>query len=275
MSSTAGSGPTVVFESALSCPCTEWAWILRSLDGRVPYLAYDRPGNGWSSQHKPAVTSADLNLLTKRLLHELGLSGPYLLVGHSVGGLLARTFARNHAADLAGIVLVDSSHPDQLRRSTLQREGMPLVKQGISRMHLRSRYRLLPEANPDDFGAIADLPADLVEPSGRIMRRPEPWAAARREFALWNTEWAPQAASTLLPEALPIGVVTAGQQASMDLAHGRMQAELAELSTVSMHKVVPNAEHDGLVMNEDQARNVTSVIEWALERHANRVPTGP
>lgn len=267
-----GAGPTVVFESALACPSTEWAWLLRNLDGRVPYLAYDRPGNGWSTQHDPPTTAAGLNQLTVNLLRALDLPAPYIVVGHSVGGLLARTFAHNHADLLAGVVLVDSSHPDQLERSTLQREGMSLVQQGLSTMYWRTRFRFL-EAE-DQFGAINDLPAELVLPSRRIMRRPEPWVAARREFAQWNTQWAKETRAATMPEGVPLGVVTAGQQASMDLAHGRMQRELATLSAVSKHVVVASAEHDSLVMREDLAKNVTSVLDWTLDQHAERVPAG-
>lgn len=261
-----GSGPTVVFESALSCPCTEWAWLLRALETTAPCLAYDRPGNGWSSQHRPPATAAELNDLTLSLLRKLDLPGPYVLVGHSVGGLLARAFAGRHADELAGVVLVDSSHPDQLDRSALQREGMPLVKQGISTMYWRTRLRLL--GDDDGFGAISELPGEIVESSGRVMRRPEPWAAARREFALWHTQWATEAREATLAPTLPVGVVTAGQQASMDLAHGRMQTELAGLTQVGRHEVVRMAEHDSLVMREELAGHVAEVVEWVLERHA-------
>ncbi|SFB47920.1 Pimeloyl-ACP methyl ester carboxylesterase [Amycolatopsis marina] len=268
-----GRGPTVVFESALSCPCTEWAWVLRALKGTASCLAYDRPGNGWSSQRNPPITAAEVNDLTVALLRKLDMSGPYVLVGHSVGGLLARTFAGRHADELAGIVLVDSSHPDQLERSALQREGMPLVKQGISTMYWRARLRIL--GDDDGFGAISELPGELVEPSGRVMRRPEPWAAARREFGLWHTRWAAEAHAVTPAPTLPVGVVTAGQQASMDLAHGRMQAELAGLTQVGRHEVVRTAEHDSLVMREELATHVIDLVRWARECHAESLRSRP
>lgn len=265
-----GSGPTLVFESALSCPCTEWGWVLRALDGRVPYLAYDRPGNGWSSQHTPPSTAEELNALTLQLLRHLDVPTPYLLIGHSVGGLLVRAFAANYPAETAGLVLVDSSHPDQLERSTLQREGMPLIKQGITGMYWRTRFGLLGKEGDSGFGAIADLPESLAGASTQIMQTPEPWQAARREFRLWNTVWAPEVRATHIPEGKPVGVLTAGQQTSMDLAHGRMQSELATLSAVSKHEIVKGAEHDSLVMNEQISEHVTEMIKWALSMHSAR-----
>ncbi len=266
LSNSEGNGPTIVFESALSCPCTEWAWVIRELDGRLPYLAYDRPGNGWSTQHAPPRTAAEHAATLRELLSNAGLPGPYVLVGHSVGGLLARTFALHHADDVAGIVLVDSSHPDQLERSALQREGMSLVEQGIWATYWRARFGL---SRPDDgFGAIGELPEHLVEPSRKVMHRPEPWAAARREFADWYTFWANEAREAVPRADVPVAVVTAGAQSSMDLAHARMQAELAQLTDVGSHDVVYAAEHDALVMRRELASRVVKAVEWAVE---NRV----
>ncbi|WP_110336322.1 alpha/beta hydrolase [Prauserella flavalba] len=264
-----GSGPTVVFESALSCPCTEWAWVLRALDGATPSVAYDRPGNGWSSRNTSRVDAAEYAGLTRELLEALDLPGPYLFVGHSVGGLLIRAFADRYPADTAGLVFVDSSHPEQLERSSLQREGVSLVQQGINGMCLRTRFRLLAEDDAG-FGALNGLPVDVAKASTGVMRRPEPWLAARHEFALWNTRWAGAARQAKIRRGLPVGVVTAGRQATTDLAHGRMQAELAGLSDVSRHEVVKGAEHDSLVMDGQLARSVAEVVRWALAAHRER-----
>lgn len=265
LSSAEGAGPTVVFESALSCPCTEWAWVMRELDGHLPYLAYDRPGNGWSSAHNPPRTAAEHAELLHDLLVARGLPGPYVLVGHSVGGLLVRVFADRYPGDVAGLVLVDSSHPDQLERSALQREGMPLVQQSIWTTYWRSRLGL---PRPDDgFGALSDLPEELVDPSMRVMRRPEPWKAAGREFADWYTRWNDETRATTLGPELPVAVVTAGAQSSMDGAHARMQEELAQLTTVGHHDVVVGAQHDALVMRPEPAARITRAVDWVVRRH--------
>nr|WP_232211778.1 alpha/beta hydrolase [Saccharomonospora halophila] len=263
----AEEGPTVVFESALSCPCTEWGWVLRALDGHTPFVAYDRPGNGWSTRHGTHTDAADHGALLLDLVRTLALPGPYLLVGHSVGGLLVRAFADRNPRHTAGLVLVDSSHPDQMERSSLQREGAALVRQGITTMSLRTRFGLLDGHDDSAFGALTGLPAGLAEPSVRVMRRPEPWRAARGEFALWNTRWAAAARRSTPARDLPLGVVTAGRQSATDVAHSRMQAELAELSDVRRHDVVPSAEHDSLVMDERFAPRVAEVVRWAIETH--------
>lgn len=268
-----GSGPTVVFESALSCPCTEWSWVLRALDGRIPYLAYDRPGNGWSSLRTSPVAAAEFNALTRDLLRSLGLPGPYLLVGHSVGGLLVRAFAANHPEDTAGIVLVDSSHPDQLDRSAAQRDSIALMHHGVASMILRTRFGVL-RGDDTDFGALHELPHGIAGPSAGVMRRPEPWRAARRELGLWHTRWAAEVRKAATPASTPVAVVTSGVQATGDPAHARMQAELAALSSVSRHDLVAEATHDGLVMQEENAAHVTDAVRWALAALREREATG-
>jgi pimeloyl-ACP methyl ester carboxylesterase len=50
------------------------------------------------------------------LLHNAGMTGPFLLVGHSLGGMDVRVFASQYPSEVVGMVLVDSSHPDQDER---------------------------------------------------------------------------------------------------------------------------------------------------------------
>ncbi|OZM73082.1 hypothetical protein CFN78_12765 [Amycolatopsis antarctica] len=122
-----GEGPTVVFENAMMCPSPEWAWVAGRLGPDVPYVAYDRPGTGWSSPAGPQ-SAKDLSARLLNLLTTLGMHTPYILVGHSVGGLLIRDFARRYPDSSAGLVFVDSSHPDQLARSAQQRNDLPWVR---------------------------------------------------------------------------------------------------------------------------------------------------
>jgi len=265
----AGTGPAVVFESALACPGTEWAWLLRELDGRVPYLAYDRPGNGWSSQRAPVTGAAELNELTRQLLRRTGVPGPYVLVGHSVGGLLIRTYAAAHPDEVAGLVLVDSTHPDQLDRSQIQREGMPLVAHGIARALWRARFGVRPAGRP--YGAVHELPAELEAATVEVLAHPGPWLAARREFGLWQTAWAEATRSAHLPADLPVAVVTAGDQAAGDPVHAQLQRELAGLTSVGRHDVVPDTDHETVVMVRSHATRVLDAVEWVAQTSRERV----
>ena len=78
--------------------------------------AYDRAGVGWSDPSPGPRTSRVFAEELHTLLHNAGVAPPFVLVGHSMGGLDVRMYASLYRAEVAGLVLVDASHPDQPRR---------------------------------------------------------------------------------------------------------------------------------------------------------------
>ncbi|MCG8481536.1 MAG: alpha/beta hydrolase, partial [Spirochaetales bacterium] len=75
--------------------------------------SYDRPGFGWSDPTDDVIYSPDVAESLHTLLNNAGETGPYILVGHSYGGIHVRNFAHLFPDDVSGIVLVDSSHDQQ------------------------------------------------------------------------------------------------------------------------------------------------------------------
>lgn len=106
-------GPTVVLETGLGAEAAEWAPVQRQLQAGTTVCSYDRLGRGASDKPATPRTAADMADELRRLLEEADLPAPFLVVGHSFGGLLARVFARRYPADVCGIVLVDSMHENQ------------------------------------------------------------------------------------------------------------------------------------------------------------------
>jgi pimeloyl-ACP methyl ester carboxylesterase len=109
-----GSGPLVVIDSGLGGSCIEWAAVAASLRDEATVVRYDRPGFGWSPG---AACDRSPRAAAERiigLLDALGLDGPAVLVGHSLGGLHVRLVASLHPDRVAGLVLVDPSHEDML-----------------------------------------------------------------------------------------------------------------------------------------------------------------
>lgn len=97
----------VVFESGLGEDGTSWSKVVPAIRKSATTVTYDRPGLGKSaatSRQRDAATMArDLH----ELLHKLGLPPPYVLVGHSLGGIIVRIFAHEYASETAALVLVD------------------------------------------------------------------------------------------------------------------------------------------------------------------------
>lgn len=110
----AGSGsPPVVFLHGLGDYSFDWALIQPRVAEKTKACAYDRPAQAWSQPGPPPrgiKTSAhELHLLLQRS----NIDGPYILVGHSWGGLIARMYANEYPKEVAGMVLVDSTHEDE------------------------------------------------------------------------------------------------------------------------------------------------------------------
>lgn len=108
------AGPTVILDHGHGLTMSSWSWLQPRLAEHVTVVSYDRPGNGWSDpgDADPFAVAADLHTA----LDELDIPGPYVQVGYSLGGLYARAFAASHPAELAGLVLLDPSHEDQMTR---------------------------------------------------------------------------------------------------------------------------------------------------------------
>ena len=110
--------PTVVLESGLGDSWLPWYKVQPTIAQFTRVCSYDRAGLGWSDPSPHPRTSKVIAEELHTLLHTAGMAGPFLLVGHSFGGMNVRMYARLFPAEVAGVVLVDSVHPDQQRRRT-------------------------------------------------------------------------------------------------------------------------------------------------------------
>ncbi|MEO6398446.1 MAG: alpha/beta hydrolase [Tepidiformaceae bacterium] len=244
-----GTGhPTVVLEPGLGEPSSVMSgWIAPEVSLHTRVCVYDRAGRGWSestaSPQDGLAVAADLHTLLK----ESGERGPYVLAGHSLGGIYVMNFANLYPDEVAGVVLLDSMHPQQYERIS----SYPTFYQAFRRVSA-----LLPSVSR--FGL-----ARLVASSGSTGLPPQ---ARNEERAFWST--ARQFRSlrdefAQLPTALdqagalktlgdkPLIVVTAGKGAQEGWPI--LQDELARLSSNVLHRLVPDASHAELVENETDA----------------------
>jgi pimeloyl-ACP methyl ester carboxylesterase len=110
-----GTGsPAVVMEAAASAPWSLWRKVQPELSQITRVCSYDRAGHGWS---EPRKGSRDAEMIVRELhslLDKAGMKGPFVLAGHSAGGLYVREYAREFPAEVAGVALIESSSPQQL-----------------------------------------------------------------------------------------------------------------------------------------------------------------
>jgi pimeloyl-ACP methyl ester carboxylesterase len=109
---TGEGSPTVVLNGASLDTVSDWVWVLPEVGKVTRVCAYDRAGLGWSDASPGAPDTVQNALELHTLLQKAGIGGPYVPVGHSFGGLYARTFAGRYPDEVAGMALIEGTHPD-------------------------------------------------------------------------------------------------------------------------------------------------------------------
>ncbi len=108
--------PTVVFENGARETLDTWEMVLPTIARDATVFAYNRPGYGQSEASASARTGPATVEALRQLLRAKGLKPPYVLVGHSMGGLNTQLFARMYPGEVSGLVLVDSLYPRVIKR---------------------------------------------------------------------------------------------------------------------------------------------------------------
>jgi len=245
--------PTVILEAGLGGGSGSgyWARIIAGVAETTRVCAYDRANTGRSDEARTPRTLQDAARDLHDLLGTARIGGPYILVGHSLGGELVRVFADQYPEEVAGIVQVDAAHPD-----------------------LGSRL-------------LAGLPPEAAdEPEGVMFwRRFLTWASDSNGSPYPDPEgWDTRASNAQVRATKPLGdlplVVISRSPDSPFFAAGSpplptetnarllqiwqdLQVELAGLSTNSTHVIAVRAGHQ--IPNEEPALVVDAILELANE----------
>lgn len=129
-----GTGsPTVVMEAGLTDPSLIWALVQPQIADTTRVCVYDRAGLGWSDASPKPRTAETMVAELHALLTNANIPGPYVLVGHSTGGMLVRLYANTYPEEVAGMVLVDAQHEDQFER--ISESQQQAVKDNFAQAH--------------------------------------------------------------------------------------------------------------------------------------------
>lgn len=280
--------PTVVLLSGAGVPSSYWWLVQNELAQTTRVCAYDRAGYAWSEagtgDMSPRGQVEDLKLL----LAGSRVEPPYLLVGHSYGGYLARLYTQNHPAEVVGLVMVDSAHeqqyvryPEPIRSSGQRMFTGPDSQLGRIALYLfGSLQAILPGNDPR-----AELLPPEIAAKVTAMSKVNPLIlyTVKAEVSEMVAGRSPRVADL---GDLPLIVITheipippaMGQSEEVSAEYERvsleMQRELVSLSTRGRQVIAIGATHDDLPLKRADlvVGSVLEVRAEALGQTASAVP---
>ena len=251
-----GTGsPTVVLEPGAGMSSSTMGWIQPAVARDTRVCVYDRAGRGWSD---PADTTQDATQIATdlhTLLQRANVPGPYVLAGHSFGGLYALTYAAQYPTEVAGMVLIDSTAPESAPTSPTSTSSSYDPMGRISALlSTTARFGLM--------RLVVSLSGETLPPASENAERAslatsEHLRSTIDEYLQGGTS-AKEASALTTFDDKPLFVLTAGEGSSP----GWMpkQNKLAALSTNSAHHIVEGATHADLAVDERAAAASSQAI---------------
>jgi pimeloyl-ACP methyl ester carboxylesterase len=267
-----GTGtPTVILEEGAGGASLNWVWIQRTVAATTRVCSYDRPGYGWSD---PSDTPRDAETVGRELdalLKSAGEKGPFIIVGHWLGGAYARMFAVQQRDKVVGLVLVDATSPSAI--ATSDEVGLPPTQKGAFVAFLASHEALFQMA--DQIGLIKltvdldsnDFPPDAAPAIRAFLSSRERARTSVREVdSVSDTMQEISLLSGL--GAMPVTVIAADRWIDKDPDTAARRAEWNKkqqrnwlaISSNSRFLIVPGADHLSLLSKKEHAAAVSGAI---------------
>jgi pimeloyl-ACP methyl ester carboxylesterase len=254
-----GSGsPTVVLQPGGGEMSSAFGWIAPVVSEQTRVCVYDRTGHGWSESSKTAQDGAEIAADLHTLLESGQVPGPYVLVGHSFGGLYTLTSAALYPDEVAGMVLVDTTAPASEpapRSTTTSDDASPDAMDRLAALlGTTARLGLGRLVSGSDFGDLPSQSRDEMRAAGAT----ESHSRGTVEEYLTASTSGGQAAWLEDFDSKPLVVLTAA--VGNDAAEVEKQKQLATLSDESAHRLIKGADHSALIHGEAHAAATSEAI---------------
>jgi pimeloyl-ACP methyl ester carboxylesterase len=251
-----GSGsPTVVLEPGGGASSSDFAWIAPVVARDTTVCVYDRAGRGWSDATDSPQDGTHIAMDLHALLERAHVPGPYVIAGHSFGGLYAQSFAAQFPDQVAGMVLLDSTapKPGPPRSDSRSSDVIGRLSELVSSVAHLGVGRMVAQLSSGTLPPRAQAEADANASTARHL------ASFVREY-LADADASMQEASSLATlGGKPLIVVTADE----GITDGQWQSKqdrLATLSTNSLHRHAP-ATHSSLLADEADSATASQAVQ--------------
>jgi len=233
---TGEGSPTVVIESGWGEMSASWGWVQPEVARTTRVCTYDRAGMGWSESSPQPRTARQFAKELHTLLEKANVPGPYVLVGHSLGGYTMLVYAHDYPEEVSGLVLIDAQDlpaPDGATFNPAPKPGRNSLASLLARIGV---VRLL--AGP--LGSIQDLPEGDKQAYTAYAVAPRS-AQTFLDEGRGMSEGGAQARAVTTLGALPVIVLSRGKD--QDAKHTAAQADLLQLSTNSQQFFADQSGH--------------------------------
>jgi pimeloyl-ACP methyl ester carboxylesterase len=232
--------PTVILEAGYGNSSLAWSKVQPAVASFTRVCSYDRAGYGWSDNGPLPSTAGHMVTELHTLLTRAGVAGPYVLVGHSYGGLIMQLYTYTYPQQVAGLVLVESMHEDQFRYPDLHFGAPPSICQALAPLGI---VRVLGLAAP---GYVAEFPLAAQPAAKAQFNQTRFCQTASDEYAGMEESFAQVHAAQRPLGHLPLVVLThghpyLGSQGERDWQ--ALQRNLAGLSSDSRSIIATRSEH--------------------------------
>jgi pimeloyl-ACP methyl ester carboxylesterase len=264
-----GNGaPTVILDAAFPAQVSNWVWVQPQIAKTTRVCAYDRAGHGWSDLGSEPRDAKQQARELKTLLEKANEKGPFVLVGHSLGGLYAREFTDMYPDQVAGMVLIESSHPDSWKRQNMTEgvgadAGMLNVAPMLARVGF-FRAGLFPVPKAD--AALPELQRNEEQAYFNSVKYFENLRAVNNSFSAALQ----QVRETKDIGSKPLAIVVGAASENFQGVARELQEDLLKLSTNSAFISVDGATHSGLVDDERFADETANAILKIVEAARNK-----
>src|SRR5207245_5629287 len=267
-----GTGsPTVVIDAGWGDSSGPWSsWVQPGVARTTRVCTYDRAGMGYSEPGPLPRTAERFARELHGLLRGAGEPGPYVLVGHSLGGLPARVFAHEYAAEVAGMVLIESMNPSAAKPfdpATPPQTGSPSIVDWVLTLPARiGLLRLL--AGPLHLNAgLSTAIANAYTAFSVTPRFVQTWLDEGKGMP----ESLAQAGAVNSFGAVPLIVLSRGLIPGQDQDWQSLQTELLDMSSSSQQLFADKSGHN---VEFDQPEAAVGAIEMMVEQTREQASAG-
>lgn len=259
-----GSGsPRIILEAGATGFAESWAWIQPELARTNRVCSYDRAGLGWSGKADGGFDARNNARRLHALLQQAGEPGPYIMVGHSLGGALATIYANEFPGDVAAVVAIDPPHPDALdRMPPTAADQYQAFTTGLERASLLAHFGLMRALRPLSAPA-ATLPPHARRVAAMLESSPAHLARSHAELAEWPTisrEFRMALAQLEAPLlVIAAGTTTAARDQQLVARSILLQQEMATTAG-GRFVLLPEADHFTIILAKRNAQQVSGML---------------